>query len=205
MSPPAVGALVLAAGGARRMGGLQKLLQPVSGRPMLTWPVEAARLSGCHPVGVVVGHRAMEVSEVLPDGVQAIRNRRWSSGLASSLRSGLQHMPDDLDAVLVLLGDMPLIRADQCKAVLEQWKAGTIAVAAHGGRLGHPVVWCRRYLPALAKLTGDRGGRALMACHAHAVRAVPIDDVGVLMDVDTPRDLTALNSGPLLGPSGPVR
>lgn len=181
--------IVLAAGGSRRMGEAQKLLAPVAGEPMVTHAVRAAVDAGLGPVLVVTGDRAAEVEAVLPDGVAVVHNPAWGSGMASSLRSGLAALPADRDAVLVALGDMPLVRADQHRTVADAWRPGRIVVPMHAGSPGHPVALAADFLPALASLDGDRGARGVVLAHPDAVIELPMNDPAVVTDVDDPAAL----------------
>src|SRR4029077_5679145 len=98
------------------------------------------------------------------------------------------------DGVAVLLGDMPYVRAQhvvQLLAAFEQADATAICVPEHRGLRGNPVIWPARDFPALLALGGDTGGRSLFAQRQDRVLRVPIEDSGVLVDLDTPDALLA--------------
>lgn len=189
MTAPGIAAVVLAAGSSTRMEGAHKLLEPVGGRPLVAWPVDAVLRAGADPVIVVTGHRADEVERVLPAGVTVVRNAEHRLGLSSSLRAGLSALPVGVAAALVALGDMPGVRARHCLALVGRWRPGAIAVPTRSGRRGHPVLWSERYFDEMRALQGDRGARTLMEVHAAHVVEVPMEDDGVLVDVDRPADL----------------
>src|SRR5690606_24144861 len=109
--------------------------------------------------------------------------------LSTSLRAGLAALPDTLDGVVVLLGDMPFLAGgtiDRLIAAFDPAAGRAICVPVSGGRRGNPVLWGRRFLAEMQGLTGDAGARGLLARHAGAVFEVPVDDSGVLIDLDTP-------------------
>jgi molybdenum cofactor cytidylyltransferase len=69
-----------------------------------------------------------------------------------------------------------------------------VVVPTVAGKRGNPVVWSRRFLPELMGLEGDIGARHLLASYAEAVTEVPIEDEGILVDVDTPEALQAVRA-----------
>ena len=129
--------------------------------------------------------------------VRFAHNPDFASGLASTLRAGLLAIGRDCDAVVVLLGDMPHVRAGDVRrlvAVFEHCGRRTICVPEHEGRRGNPVLWPASELDALLALTGDIGGRELLRAREAELVRVPIDHPGVLLDVDTQSELAAVAS-----------
>lgn len=183
---------MLAAGHSSRMGGRFKLLEPLDGRPLVAHAVRAALDSKASRVTVVVGAKAAEVIEVLPEAVHVLRNPDPGRGLASSLITGVSACTGD--AALVLLGDTPFVRWTDCDAVIDAYRPGRVAVATLDGDRGHPVLWTREFFEEIGELEGDRGARAIMERHPDRVDEVPLDNPRLLDDVDTPQDLERLRS-----------
>ncbi len=190
-----VGAIVLAAGRSSRMGGANKLLADLDGRPVLGHALDAIAAAGLPPPVVVVGHMA--------DAVRAVIGARpamivvaddYASGMSRSLAAGLAAVPAGWRAALIALGDMPRVTAATL-AALAAAAADTdaVVVPVHGGRRGNPVAWGRAHWPRLAALSGDRGARALL--DVADVTEVAVDDPGIFADVDTPEALAAIRSG----------
>jgi molybdenum cofactor cytidylyltransferase len=186
---PNVGAVVLAAGLSRRMGGPNKLVAEVEGAPMVSRVVDAALATAARPVVVVTGHDAARVRAALAGReVIFVHNPDYAAGLASSLKAGVAALGDKLDGALVCLGDMPWVRPEHVEALLAAFADDTaaICVPVHERKRGHPVLWPARYFGEIARLEGDVGARALLDEHADRVRLVPVADPGVALDVDTP-------------------
>jgi len=180
-------AVVLAAGSSRRMGGgINKLTTLIDGEPMVRRVVRTVLSARSSRVVVVLGHEADLVRAAL-DGLEAeiAENPDHASGMASSLRVGLGRVSDHV-SVLAALGDMPWVRVDTLNRLIAGAGPGRIVVPVHDGRRGNPVLWDRVFFPQLLTLTGDAGARGLIAARPDAVTAVPVDDLGVLRDVDTP-------------------
>jgi CTP:molybdopterin cytidylyltransferase MocA len=180
-----IGTVVLAAGGATRFGS-PKLLAEWWGRPLVEWALRSAPDDG--PRVAVVGRETVKLRPLFARyGFAVVRNSRPSSGLASSLRTGLDRMPEAVEAALVLLGDSP----DIPTAVIERLRTayrrenGTVA-AAYDGVRGHPVILPRAVWDEVPR-TGDRAGAVL-----HATLEECSDLAPGSADVDTPDDLFAL-------------
>ncbi|MEV6978511.1 NTP transferase domain-containing protein, partial [Kitasatospora sp. NPDC093806] len=108
----AVTALVLAAGGGRRLGGRPKALLRYGGRPLVEHAVAVVRAGGCREVTVVVGAARDRVRSTahLP-GCRLVANPDWAGGMGSSLRAGLAALPARSSAALVMLVDTPGVSA----------------------------------------------------------------------------------------------
>lgn len=192
-----VAGLVLAAGRATRMGpGQNKLLAELEGKPLIVHSVDAALGADLAAVWVVTGHEPERVHTALAGrAVRFAHNPQFASGLASTLRAGLLAVGGDCDGVVVLLGDMPHVRADDVRrlvAAFEHSGRSAICVPEHAGRRGNPVLWPVSERDALLGLTGDVGGRDLLRAREDQLVRVPIDHPGVLLDVDTQTDLAAV-------------
>ncbi|HLY57786.1 MAG TPA: nucleotidyltransferase family protein, partial [Stellaceae bacterium] len=121
-------------------------------------------------------------------------NPDYALGLSSSLRAGLAALPADADGVLVCLGDMPGVDApllDRLIAAFNPTEGREIVVPVRDGRRGNPVLWGRRFLPALRTLTGDAGAKHLIGDHGEYVVEVDSPDDAPLTDIDTPAELAA--------------
>lgn len=189
-----VHAIVLAAGAGRRYGG-GKQLAPLGGRPLLEHALRAAAAAPVDGVVVTLGAGAERVIAAVDlHGARPVVVAGWEEGIAASLRAGLEAIPAEAEAAVILLGDQPGVDAATISQVIEAWRASEApaARAVHAGRPGHPVVAARSLFPRLLELRGDRGAGALLA-------QVPVAEVEcgeqVVVDVDTPDDLAGA-SGP---------
>ena len=191
---PRVTALVLAAGRSSRMGPTNKLLAEVNGAPLVARAVDAALASQAANVIVVTGHQGESVARVLSDRpVTFVHNPAFAEGLSSSLRAGLAAVPSESDAVVVCLGDMPRVASaviDRLIAAYSPLEGRAICVPTTHGKQGNPVLWDRAFFTEMAALTGDAGAKRLIGQHAYRLCEVPVEDAGILYDVDTP-DLLA--------------
>jgi molybdenum cofactor cytidylyltransferase len=193
-----IAAIVLAAGRSTRMGGPNKLLAEINGRPLVRIAAEAALASQARPIIVVTGHQRERVAAAL-DGLDMmlVHNADFAEGLSTSLKVGITAVPADVDGVIVCLGDMPQVNAaliDRLLAAFDPEKGALVVVPAIGGKRGNPVVWSRRFFPELAAIEGDTGARHLVASYPEAVTEVPLTGNAALVDVDTPDALKAVKA-----------
>ena len=196
-----VAALILAAGRASRFregsGLATKMVALWQGEPLVRHVARAALASRARPVLVVTGHARAEVEQALAGlPVQFVHNAGFASGLAGSLQSGLAALGPAAGGVLVLLGDMPQVTAATCDRLMAAFAAApaqTVAVLpAFTGAIGNPVLLARGLFGEVADLSGDQGARRILPGGRAGVLLVPVDDPGILADVDTPQALAAL-------------
>lgn len=193
-----VAALVLAAGRSTRMGGPNKLLAPIGGRPLVRITADHVLASRARPVVVVTGHQREAVEAALGAlPVSLVHNPDFAEGLSTSLKTGIAALPEDVDGVIVCLGDMPQVEAeliDRLIGAFDPERGALIAVPTIDGKRGNPVLWSRRFFPELMTLEGDVGARHLITQYAEAVVETPAANAGALLDIDTPEALRALKS-----------
>jgi molybdenum cofactor cytidylyltransferase len=193
---PRIGALLLAAGQSRRMGGPNKLLAELDGTPMVAHVGRRLLASQARPIIAVLGNQAEAVDAALGKlPVERVRNAEFAGGLSTSLKRGIAALPPDLDGALVCLGDMPLISGrhlDRLIAAFNPLEGRAIIVPTRRGKRGNPVLWSKQFFPEMAELAGDVGAKHLIGEHAELVAEVEMDDDAVLVDIDTPEALDAL-------------
>ncbi len=184
-----IAGVLLAAGQSRRFGR-DKLLYPLDdGTSMLA--AAAANLRPACERLIVVTPPANEALVALLAGTdcEIVVCPEAQAGMGHSLASGVRAAAG-ADGWLVALADMPFILPSSHRAVAAALRAGAaLAATEFQGRRGHPVGFAARWLEALTSLVGDRGGKAILDAHGQEVVPCPVDDAGVLRDIDQPGDL----------------
>ncbi|MEW6262946.1 MAG: nucleotidyltransferase family protein [Thermodesulfobacteriota bacterium] len=168
-------AVVLAAGLSRRLGRPKQLLT-ADGRLVLAMILETILTTRLEPVVVVLGHRASEVRAALEGsfvltGAIATRlnfliNHDYASGQAGSIKTGLRYLGPEVEAAMFLMADQVRLKSSIIEMVLrraEEPDQPRVVRPRYGGEPGGPVLWARSCFQDLARLTGDQGGRFILA------------------------------------------
>jgi molybdenum cofactor cytidylyltransferase len=186
-------AVVLAAGRGTRMAGQNKLLAEIGGTPIVRRSVEAALASRAARVIVVTGHDAASVRNALRGlDVVIVHNPDYAEGLSTSLRKGIASVPAEMEAALIVLGDMPFVTPqliDALSAAQEADAEALIVVPVYDGKRGKPVLWHRSLFAELQGIEGDKGARDLFSRYERRLVEIPVTDDAVLIDIDTAEEL----------------
>lgn len=184
--------LLLAAGGARRFGS-QKLVAPLGGVPLVRRALDSLE-QATDGVIVVVGSEAAAVTEALgPTDATIVVNPEWESGMSTSIRRGVLAAPPTAEALVVTLGDEPLVHPGVSRAIVEAWRETKrpIVAARYSGEQVHPVLFDRSVFGELTTLEGDVGAKGVI--NRAPERVVFIDvPASPTPDVDQPADLRRL-------------
>jgi molybdenum cofactor cytidylyltransferase len=186
---PTITALILAAGAARRFGSDKRLARLADGSRLLAATLHLART---HFAEVAVVLRADDDPQRLgiPAGIRVIPCTDAEQGMGHSLAAGIRALSAcPAEAIAVLLGDMPWIAPASLAALSAQARPERIVYPLVDGQRGHPVLFGRQHWPALQQLRGDTGARELLRQRPDCCHALPLNDPGLLRDVDRPADL----------------
>jgi len=184
--------LLLAAGTSSRMGGGDKLLELIDGKPLLSVMVARALNSGL-PVYVTLPDpdcaRAQLVANTAAQPVFVVDA---AHGMATSLRAGIAALPETCTGAMIVPADMPDLQTTDFKHLSEVFtkdkSAPILRATSQDGTMGHPVILPRRFFEAVKSLTGDRGASPLLRANADQIRTVPLAQNRALTDLDTPQD-----------------
>ena len=185
--------IVLAAGGSSRLGTAKQLLR-YRNRPLILRAMALAANAAPAGVVVVLGAQAIRLRALLkrhcPSAVP-VHNSRWRDGLSGSLRTGVDALPANASAALILLTDQAKLEPSSVERLIAVWRARPRrpVAARYGGRIGVPAILPRKLWPRLRRLSGDSGARAILRDREDVVL---VDVPEAAFDVDTPADLEAL-------------
>lgn len=196
-TPFQVTAIVLAAGRSQRMGTPNKLLAEVAGHPVLARVIRALADGGITDIVVVTGSDRARVAPLVRriGAARLVHNPAYRTGMAGSIRCGVQAAGPAAEGYAVCPGDLPLLTGATVRRVGAAFgaHAARAIVQPHcHGRPGHPVVFDRSFRQALLRLEGDGGARPILQQHPEAVVPVAVNHPGIYQDVDTPNALRAV-------------
>ena len=187
----ALAGIILAAGRGTRMGTkfCPKQLLPLGGQPVLARVIENGLAAGLDPLILVLGHQAQKImARVDVSRVIVVVNPLYKTGMAGSIRMGIEAAGPDCDGAMFLLGDQPLVDRLVLLKLIQAFTGKGIVIPTFQGRQGNPVIFGAGFFPELQQLKGDVGGRVLFEAHAQQITRVPVETEGVCFDLDTPED-----------------
>ncbi|MBE1459201.1 nicotine blue oxidoreductase [Nocardiopsis terrae] len=184
-----VAGLLLAAGSGSRLGRPKALVE-LGGERLVDRGARILGQGGCAPVMVVLGAADTTVA-----GALTVNNPDWSTGMGSSVRAGIDAVPDTVDALLVALADQPLVTAEAVRRLVEAYEQGArVAVATYNGNARNPVMLGREHWSTVYSMAEqDVGARPFLRAYSHLVTTVACDDVASPEDIDTVEDLARLS------------
>jgi len=187
--PRKIGSLILAAGQSKRMGQSNKLLLPFGGDTVLSHVCRQIEAAGLKNIFVVTGHEKAAIEKALTrHDITFFHNDLFEEGMSSSVKLGISSLPDDLDAVIILLGDMPNISADILKRLMAAYhpaEGRLIIIPTHKGKRGNPILWDREFFDEFDKLEGDRGAKILLNEYSDYIEEVEVGSEAIFLDIDT--------------------
>lgn len=184
-----IGAVILAAGTAKRMGQ-QKLLLPLAGQPLLSHVLKAVRSVLWADCIAVIGEPEAELTALCQaEDIHSIYNAKRQQGQSTSVTLALRQLTQDLDGIMFLLGDQPLISPALLEVLIAQFMQAAsnkaIIVPCYQGQRYSPVLFGDFWRPALAALTGDTGGRQIIRANPGQIVEVSWPDKSTFYDADT--------------------
>ena len=180
-----LGIVLLAAGAGKRFGG-NKLTAQVHGKPMYLWAMENIEEMNTELPAVVVTGTPEIVSAAEAKGMIAIFNGQPELGISLSIRLGIEAVIQEdrkVDGILFMVCDQPWLEKTTLVRLMSEFDGGILALS-YGERRGNPVIFSREYLKELSELSGDIGGRQVMARHRENVRFLEVNDEKELQDID---------------------
>jgi molybdenum cofactor cytidylyltransferase len=187
---PMIPILILAAGSSSRTAPRDKLVEPVAGEPLLRRTARVA--CGASDMVIVVLRPDRPGRGQVLSGLPVRRALALDAaeGMAASLRTGLRAAPE-APGLMILPADMPGFETADLALLIERFVQDPQRIlrgATEDGVPGHPAIFPADLLPALAAVTGDEGGRSVIAAHAERVTLVPLPGNRATLDLDTPED-----------------
>ncbi len=189
-----ISAILLGAGESKRFG-VNKLQLPWGKKTILEKCLHTFLRSKVDEVILVLNEKMKGVGSPLTHPkLKIVLNPEYRKGMSASIHSGLHTLHSKTQGILIGLGDQPNLKTRTINALLRRFQKGRkgIVVPCYSGRMGHPVLFHRKYFNELLKLKGDRGGRSIIKKNKEDVWFMPTTSKGVIQDIDTWEDYRTL-------------
>ena len=200
-----ISAIVLAAGQASRFGQCKQLM-PLGEKTLLEHVLDNVRQSRVDDVVVVLGdHAAAIQQQIVFARERVIVNPDFAHGMSTSIQAGLRALPATTDAVMIVLADQPFVTSRTLDLLIDEYlrTRPSVVIPTYNGFRGNPVIVDKSLFSEMMGLRGDVGCRAIFGEHAETIAKLPVDDRGVVTDIDTMEDLERARADALPPPAAP--
>ena len=190
-----ISSILLAAGQSKRMSGENKLIKSVKGIPLIKCALNNILKSHVNEIVIVLGYEN-ETIEKLIDKTSRIKfvfNSNFETGMASSIKKGIENLSGKTDAFFISLGDMPSINYDTYNQLIKCNKNKKAIVPMFKGQQGNPVLFPKSFEEKLLSIQGDSGAKKILEINKKEVLYLEINDPGIIRDLDVPNDFNNLS------------
>ena len=189
--------IILAAGQSKRMKEINKLLININNKIMIKNIIDNAIKSNATDNIIVLGHENEKVEKIIGNNIIVSINPNYKKGLSTSLKNGISALPEDCDAAIIILGDMPKISFNLINSLIKKFDPENninIVTPSYQGKRGNPILIGRKFFPDILNLKGDVGAKSIISNHENELFDIPQKDSSALIDIDTKTDLKKINN-----------
>ena len=182
-----ISAILLAAGQSKRMNGENKLIKEIQGIPLIKLSVKNILASSIDELIIVLGHQK-EIVEKLIDKNEKIKfvfNKNFESGMASSIKTGLNNLSEKTEAFFICLGDMPMINQDVYNQLIRSRNNKEIIIPTYKDQQGNPILFSKSMKSIIVSIEGDIGAKKILEQNKDKILKVKIDDINITKDFNT--------------------
>ena len=189
-----ISAILLAAGQSKRMNGQNKLAKEIQGIPLIKLSVKNILASSIDELIIVLGYQK-EIIEKLIDKNEKIKfvlNKDFESGMASSIKTGIDNLSEKTEAFFICLGDMPMVNHDIYNQLIKSKDNNEIIVPTYKGQQGNPVLFDKSMKETVMDITGDVGAKKILELNKDKILNLEINDQGITKSFDTQDNFNSL-------------
>jgi len=182
-----ISAILLAAGQSKRMNGENKLTKKIQDIPLIKRSVKNILASSIEELIVVLGYQK-EIIEKLIDNKEKIKfvfNKNFESGMASSIKTGLNNLSEKTEAFFICLGDMPMVKHDIYNQLIKSKDNKEIIVPTYKGQQGNPVLFDKSMKEKVLDIRGDVGAKKILELNKDKILNIETNDQNVTRDFNT--------------------
>ena len=189
-----ISAILLAAGQSTRMNGENKLTKEIQSIPLIKHSIKNILFSSVDELIVVLGYQR-EIIEKLIDKNEKIKiifNEDFESGMASSIKTGLDNLSEKSEAFFICLGDMPLVNHNIYNQLIKSKDNKKIIVPTYKGQQGNPVLFDKSMKKKIMIITGDVGAKKILELNKDKILNLEINDQNIVKGFNTQGDFSSL-------------
>ena len=182
-----ISAILLAAGESKRMNGENKLTKKIHGTPLIKHSVKNILSSSIDELIVVLGYQKEIVEKLIGknEKIKIVFNKNFENGMASSIKTGLNHFSEKTEAFFICLGDMPLISHNIYNQLIKSKNNKEIIVPTYKGQQGNPVLFDKSIKEKIMNISGDSGAKKILELNKDKILNLEINDQSIAKGFNT--------------------
>ena len=182
-----ISAILLASGQSKRMTGENKLVKKIQGIPLIKHSVRNILASFIGELIIVLGHQK-EIIEKLIDKNEKIKfvfNQDFESGIATSIKTGLNHLSEETEAFFICLGDMPMVNKDIFNLLIKSKNNREIIVPTYKNKQGNPILFSKSMKKKIMTIEGNVGAKKILELNKDKILNIETNDQSITKNFNT--------------------
>ena len=183
-----ISAILLAAGQSKRMNGENKLAKEIQNIPLIKHSVKNILASSINELIIVLGHQKEIIEKRIDNNekIKFVSNKNFESGMASSIKTGLNHLSENTKAFFICLGDMPMVNQKTYNKLIEYKNNKEIIVPTYKGKQGNPVLFSKSMKKKLIMtIQGDFGAKKILELNKNKLLNLETNDENIIKNFNT--------------------
>ena len=182
-----ISAILLVAGQSKRMNGENKLTKEIQGTPLIKHSVKNILASSIDELIVVLGHQKETIEKLINknEKIKFVFNKDFESGIASSIKTGLNNLSEKTEAFFICLGDMPMVNPNIYNQLIKSINKREIIVPTYKGQQGNPVLFAKSMKEKIINISGDVGAKKILELNKDKILNLEINDQCDTKDFNT--------------------
>ena len=185
-----ISAILLAAGQSKRMGDENKLTKKINGIPLIKHSIKNILSSSVDELIVVIGYQKKIIEKLIDknEKIKIIFNKDFESGVATSIKLGINNLTEQSEAFFICLGDMPMVNKFIYNQLIKSRNNKEIVVPTYKKQQGNPVLFSKSLKSKIITIQGDVGAKKILELNKDKILNVEIDDKSIRKDFNTKGD-----------------
>ena len=189
-----ISSILLTAGQSKRMNGKNKLTKEIQGIPLIKLSAKNILASSINELIIVLGHQKEIIEKLIAknEKIKIVFNKNFESGMASSIKTGLNHLSEKSEAFFICLGDMPLVNHNIYNQLIKSKNNKEIIVPTYKGQQGNPVLFDKSMKEKVIDISGDVGAKKILELNKDKILNLEINDQSITKGFNTQGDFSSL-------------
>jgi molybdenum cofactor cytidylyltransferase len=185
-----ISAILLAAGQSKRMGGENKLVKNIQNLPLIKYSVKNILDSSIDELVVVLGYQKQIIEKLIDNNnkIKIVLNKDFKSGIASSIKTGINNLSKKTEAFFICLGDMPLVNKDIYNHMIKHKNKYEIVIPTYKGQQGNPILFSKTMINKIMNIEGDIGAKKILEKNKNKILNIEINDQCIIRDFNTQKN-----------------